>query len=83
MFMQGGLLYQELLKERQCREPVIRETRRGEVFAPAHDARSGKHFSEDKTNEFFRNAFSRQTTSDIGRQWQSCRRGMGRVFLLF
>ncbi|KAH6937095.1 hypothetical protein HPB50_025531 [Hyalomma asiaticum] len=37
MSMPGSLLcHCELVNERQCREPVVRETRRGEVLAPAH-----------------------------------------------
>ncbi|KAH6923770.1 hypothetical protein HPB50_006563 [Hyalomma asiaticum] len=51
MFMQGGLLYHsELLNERQYRESVVRETRCGEVFAPAHAAPRDEHFSGNEEN---------------------------------
>ncbi|KAH6934788.1 hypothetical protein HPB50_000811 [Hyalomma asiaticum] len=37
MSMPGSLLcHRELANERQCREPVVRETRRGEVLASLH-----------------------------------------------
>ncbi|KAH6924563.1 hypothetical protein HPB50_019555 [Hyalomma asiaticum] len=68
MSIRGGLLYhRELLSERQCHESVVRETRREDVFAPAHGAPSDEHCSGNVVNELVRSALSRETTSDTGR----------------
>ncbi|KAH6927340.1 hypothetical protein HPB50_001991 [Hyalomma asiaticum] len=68
MSMPGSLLcHRELANERQCRETVVRETRRGEVLASAHGAPRDEHFSRNETNELVRNA---QTESDIG-HWKA------------
>ncbi|KAH6947535.1 hypothetical protein HPB50_019680 [Hyalomma asiaticum] len=68
MFREGGLLYhRELLSERQCREAVVRETRRGEVLAPAHGAPRDERFSRNEGNERVRNAV---LANDIG-HWKA------------
>ncbi|KAH6928722.1 hypothetical protein HPB50_018773 [Hyalomma asiaticum] len=70
MSMPGSLLcHRELVNERQCREPVARETRCGEVLVPAHGAPCDEQFSGNEVNELVRNALSLQTTSDTGRHW--------------
>ncbi|KAH6937506.1 hypothetical protein HPB50_000773 [Hyalomma asiaticum] len=74
MFMPGSLLYhRELVNERQCREPVVRETRHGEVSATAYGAPRDGHFSGNERNERLRNALFGHVTSDTGEHCQSCR----------